>query len=99
VIPVVDKSQTGNRGSCCLVFRPQNVNLTVGEEDASKNIFRFHGTVSGKEFLGSNIRYRVAVRGYDVFADVSHQQGRHLIENGTAVNLAINHNQIKIVSG
>ena len=59
---------------------------------------QLQGTVRGREFLGSNIRYRVNVNSRDMFADVSHQQGRQLLENGTTVNLGIPQNQIKIVS-
>ncbi len=99
VIPMSDNGEKRISGRCCLVFRPQNVRVTVDEEDIADNTVQLQGTVSGKEFLGSNIRYRVSVRGNDVFADVSHQQGRHLIEKGTTVHLGIAQNQIKIVSG
>jgi iron(III) transport system ATP-binding protein len=98
VIPVGDKGDKRNSDSCCLVFRPQNIKVTVDAQDDAGNTIQFQGTVSGKEFLGSTIRYRVTVRGDDVFADVSHQQGRRLLENGTPVNLGIPQNQIMIVS-
>jgi len=98
MIPVDDNGDKRNSVSCCLVFRPQNIRVTVKAEDDSGDIIQFQGTVSGKEFLGSTIRYRVTVRGDDVFADVSHQQGRRLLENGTQVNLGIHQNQIMIVS-
>jgi hypothetical protein len=57
----------------------QNIKVTVDAQDDAGNTIQFQGTVSGKEFLGSTIRYRVTVRGDDVFADVSHQQGRRLL--------------------
>jgi iron(III) transport system ATP-binding protein len=98
VIPVDDNGDKINSGSCCLVFRPQNVNVTVDAQDDADNTIQFQGTVSGKEFLGSTIRYRVAVGGDDVFADVSHQQGRRLLANGAQVNLGIHQNQIMIVN-
>jgi len=98
MIPVNDNGNKRNSGSCCLVFRPQNINVTVGTKNNGDNTIQFQSTVSGKEFLGSTIRYRVTVHGDDVFADVSHQQGRRLIENGTSVNLGINQNQIMIVN-
>jgi iron(III) transport system ATP-binding protein len=98
VIPVDDNGDKKNSGSCCLVFRPQNVKVTAKAEDDSEDTIHFQGTVSGKEFLGSTIRYRVNVRGDDVFADVSHQQGRRLLEKGTQVNLGLHQNQIMIVS-
>jgi iron(III) transport system ATP-binding protein len=98
VIPVDGNGDKRNSGSCCLVFRPQNIKVTVKAEDDSGDTIQFQGTVSGKEFLGSTIRYRVTVRGDDVFADVSHQQGRRLIESGTQVNLGIHQNQLMIVN-
>lgn len=98
VFPMIDHGDEVLSDSCCLVFRPQNVTVTVGEKNDMGNAIQLHGTVRGKEFLGSNIRYRVIIQGIDVLADVSHQQGRHLIENGTQVNLSIHKNQIKIVS-
>ncbi len=97
-IPVDDTNKNDHTGSCCLVFRPQNVKITVDTKEELENIFQFQGVVTGKEFLGSNIRYRVAVCGEDIFADVSHQQDQRLIENNTPVNLSIHQNQIKFVS-
>ena len=98
VIPVDNHSGIKNSGGCCLVFRPQNVKVTVDAKNDSNDTIQFQGTIKGKEFLGSTIRYRVNVCGDDVFADVSHQQGRHLLENGTQVNLGIHRNQIMVVS-
>jgi iron(III) transport system ATP-binding protein len=98
IIPVDDNGDKKNSGRCCLVFRPQNIKVTVKAEDDSGDTIQFQGTVSGKEFLGSTIRYRVTVRGDDVFADVSHQQGRRLLESGTQVNLGIHQNQLMIVN-
>lgn len=98
VIPVNDNGDKKNSGSCCMVFRPQNVNVTVDAKTDADNNIQFRGTVSGNEFLGSTIRYRVIVRGDDIFADVSHQQGQRLIENGTSVNLGIDQNQVMVVN-
>ena len=98
VMPVSGKGAENISGRCCLVFRPQNIRVTVDVEDSVDNSIQLQGTVRGREFLGSNIRYRVNVNSKDMFADVSHQQGRHLLENGTTVNLGIPQNQIKIVS-
>jgi iron(III) transport system ATP-binding protein len=98
VFPISDIEHTKASDSCYLVFRPQNFKVTVDEENYGDDTIQLQGTVRGKEFLGSTIRYRVGMRGMDVFADVSHQQGRPLIENGTKVNLGIAQNQIKIVN-
>ncbi len=105
VFPISDTEDAKIADSCYLVFRPQNFKVTVDEENCRDDTIQLRddtiqlqGTIRGKEFLGSTVRYRVGMRGSDVFADVSHQQGRHLIENGTKVNLGIAQNQIKIVS-
>jgi iron(III) transport system ATP-binding protein len=97
VVPLSDSGAERIAGSCCLVFRPHNARVTVNVENNGDDTIQLQGTVSGKEFLGSTIRYRVNVHGKDVFADVVHQQGRNLIENGTTVNLGIQQDQIKIV--
>ncbi len=98
VFPINDIGDNKISDSCYLVFRPQNFKVTVDEANYGDDTIQLQGTVSGKEFLGSTVRYRVDMRGSDVFADVSHQQGKHLIENGTKVNLGIAQNQIKIVN-
>lgn len=97
VFPVNHIENTERFTSCCLVFRPQNVNVTVEKENFGNDNVQLQAKVRGKEFLGSTIRYRVNLHGIDIFADVSHQQGRNLIENGTEVYLNIPQNQIKIV--
>jgi iron(III) transport system ATP-binding protein len=100
LIEIADADARRTPGPCCLVFRPQNVNISVNAPaepyDPEKNV-RFEGLVSGREFLGSSIRYRVNVAGAELLADISHQQGSRLLENGTPVQLFIATNQIKIV--
>jgi hypothetical protein len=56
------------------------------------------GTVSGREFLGSTIRYMVNIRGDRVFADVKHQQGRVLLGIGTDIDLHIQRDLIMVVN-
>jgi iron(III) transport system ATP-binding protein len=97
-IPLVDNDDSRKPGSCCLVFRPQNVNISVKAEDEPADTIQLRGTVSGREFLGSTIRYMVNIRGDRVFADVKHQQGRVLLEIGTDIDLYIQRDLIMVVN-
>lgn len=97
-IPVQNYHGKQKMSTSSLVFRPQNLVVSIDAQGDPARKIQFQGTVRGKEFLGSIIRYRIAVKGKDIFADVSHQQGTRLIENGTAVNLGIDRNQVLVVS-
>jgi iron(III) transport system ATP-binding protein len=97
-IPLADNDDSRKPGSCCLVFRPQNVNISVKAEDAPADTIQLRGTVSSREFLGSTIRYMVNIHGDRVFADETHQQGRLLLEIGTDVDLYIQRDLIMVVN-
>ena len=97
-IPLVDNDDSRKPGSCCLVFRPQNVNISAKAEDLPADTIQLRGTVSSREFLGSTIRYMVNIRDDRVFADVTHQQGRLLLEIGTDVDLYIQRDLIMVVN-
>ena len=97
-IPLVDIDERRKPGSGCLVFRPQNVKVSVKAEDEPGDTLQMHGIVSNREFLGSTIRYMVNVRGDRVFADETHQQGRLLLEIGTDVDLYIQRDLIMVVN-
>lgn len=83
--------------SCSLVFRPQNVKVAGNGEETRGMGMQLSGTVRSKEFLGSTIRYRVAIKGREVFADVPHQQGTKLLADGQQVSLGIDDGQIQVV--
>jgi iron(III) transport system ATP-binding protein len=97
-IPLVDNDDSRKPGSCCLVFRPQNVNISAKAEDMPADTIQLRGAVSSREFLGSTIRYMVNIRDDRVFADVTHQQGRLLLEIGTDVDLYIQRDLIMVVN-
>ena len=96
-IPIDNCSKDLENSGCSLIFRPQNINVSTKELSGKDNNVQLQGTIKGKEFLGSTIRYRLAVKGKDVFADVTHQQGKRLIEDGMTVNLGINRQQMIVV--
>lgn len=96
-IPITANNKRLDSGDCSLVFRPQNVMVSINGEETGADLVRFQGTVRSKEFLGSTIRYRVAIRDDQIFADVPHQQGTRLIEDGKTVNLSIERDQLRVV--
>ena len=86
-------------GDCSLVFRPQNVMVSANGDQVGADVIQFSGTVRSKEFLGSTIRYRLTIGDEQIFADVPHQQGTRLIEDGQGVNLSIDRDLIQVVNG
>ena len=98
VIPVENHSDDLNANACSLVFRPQNIVVSIAADENRDDMVHFQGIVRGKEFLGSTIRYRLVVGGKAIFADITHQQGNRLIENGTTVTLGIDRIQMIVVS-
>ena len=97
-IPVKNIDSSFQPGNYCLVFRPQNVRVSVNGAEKKDDAVCFQGTVRSKEFLGSTIRYRLAAQGNEIFADIPHHQGSRLLERDQAVNLAIDSNQIQVLS-
>ena len=52
------------------------------------------GTVEHKEFLGSVVRYRVAVGGHLILVDASYQRGEEALPEGISVTLRLNNDQV-----
>jgi iron(III) transport system ATP-binding protein len=98
-IPVVNNYGRLKTDSCSLVFRPQNVKVSSNGGQIQDKAIQLEGTVRSKEFLGSTIRYRLAIQGKDVFADVPHQQGARLMEDGQVVCFGIDRDQVQVVYG
>jgi iron(III) transport system ATP-binding protein len=90
VVPMTE----GARESSSIIFRPQN--LTIGERDAEAlpGAIRLTGTVEHKEFLGSVVRYQVAVGGQFILVDAPHQRGETAMPEGTAVSLSLSGDQV-----
>lgn len=68
-----------------IVLRPQNITL-LREEGPNT----LTGTISHKEFLGSQIRYLVNAGGTEMVVDQSHSAGLDWFETGTQVFLQTN---------
>ena len=81
--------RSGQHGPGALVFRPQSVRIGDEDEPAGPDCVRFAGTVSHSEFLGSIIRYAVAVGETVVTVDDQHHQGTAVIPAGCRGHSAV----------
>jgi iron(III) transport system ATP-binding protein len=86
------------RDGRALVFRPQNVALRPAAEPALDDAARLDGKVSHMEFLGSIIRYTVAVGTHRVLIDEPHKVGVQPVGEGEAVALYLNTTQTIVLS-
>jgi iron(III) transport system ATP-binding protein len=77
-----------------IVFRPQNMTIQSSDVESLPGMMRLVGKVDHKEFLGSVIRYRVAVGEHFLLVDASYQRGEMPIAEGTPVSLSLNKEQI-----
>ncbi len=93
VIDGVEKSGPGH-----ILFRPQNLRVIHGQERLPDEVVRLNGTVSHREFLGSLVRYEVAVGGSRLLVDDNHQRGEPAYEPGAGVVLLLNRSQIIVMA-
>jgi iron(III) transport system ATP-binding protein len=82
-----------------IVFRPQNLTIRSMDQDPVPGTDRLTGKVEHKEFLGSVIRYSVAVNGHNLLVDAPHQQGVEAMANGAEAALYLNSEQVISLSG
>ena len=70
--------------------------MTIQSSDVESlpGMMRLVGTVDHMEFLGSVVRYRVAVGELFMLVDASYQRGEVPIAEGTPVTLSLNREQI-----
>lgn len=84
-VPVVE----GTQGTGSIIFRPQNLTIQPQDAEPIPGAVRLNGEVEHKEFLGSVVRYQVAVGGQLILVDASHQRGEKAMPEGTAVSLSL----------
>ncbi len=77
-----------------IVFRPQNMTIQSSDVESLPGMMHLVGTVDHMEFLGSVVRYRVAVGEHFMLVDASYQRGEVPIAEGTPVTLSLNREQI-----
>jgi len=91
----VDSAERGPRS---LMFRPQSVTIAASADTgADSNSARIAGTVRHMEFLGSIIRYGVAVAGDTVLVDHRHQQGEPVYATDSQVSLLLPRDQLTVL--
>ena len=90
--------QTTVRGPGSIVFRPQNVTLSVETSATDDATARLTGTVNHVEFLGGIIRYGVAVGADTVLVDDKHRRGARVFALGDSVELSLQRDQFTVVA-
>ena len=84
----------GSSGMGSIVFRPQNLTILPRDSEPMPGTTKLSGTVEHKEFLGSVVRYRVAVGGHFILVDAPHQMGVKAMPEGTPVTLHLKSEQV-----
>jgi len=83
-------------GPAKLFFRPQNASLVTKSEAASGSDLRLAARISGREFLGSTIRYALKTGGEDIFIDVPHIGKRNGFSEDDVVGVQISPSDVSI---
>ena len=81
--------ETDKRGACSVMFRPQNIEVRKPGGAQQPNRCLIPGRVLNMEFLGSIVRYEVAIGEDRVLVDHSHQQFEPPFERGAEVEVAL----------
>ena len=81
------------------MFRPQNVIIAASDKSADPDSVRIAGTVRHMEFLGSIIRYGVAIGADTVLVDHRHQQGAPVYATDSQVSLLLPRDQLTVLEG
>jgi len=90
----VDSTERGPRS---LMFRPQNVTIAATDASADADNVRLTGIVRHTEFLGSIIRYGVAIGADTVLVDDRHQQGAPVFATDSWVSLMLPKDQLMVL--
>jgi len=79
-------------GAATLAVRPQAITLARAGPG-------WPGRIEGREFLGGQIRYAVAVGPHKILADTAHRRGSPAFDLNEAVVLAIVADQATVLRG
>ncbi|OGL61220.1 MAG: ABC transporter ATP-binding protein [Candidatus Tectomicrobia bacterium RIFCSPLOWO2_02_FULL_70_19] len=86
-------------GPASLVLRPQHLAVLPREAPVPPGAVRLEGTVRGREFLGSAVRYSVEAGGQLLLADGPHRRGETPAGPGEAVALCLQPDQAVLLAG
>lgn len=81
------------------LFRPQSLLIRAADAPAAQRSARLEGKVVHREFLGSLIRYAVAVGDHTLLVDDSHQTGRECFDMQERVSLHLDRAQVRVLPG
>jgi iron(III) transport system ATP-binding protein len=84
-------------GASTAMFRPQNV--AIGAASDMKADGRLSGQVQHREFLGSIVRYAVAVGAHTVLVDVHHQAGSQPFAAADEVAVGLDLERVRFLAG
>ncbi|MGE0557383.1 MAG: ABC transporter ATP-binding protein [Burkholderiales bacterium] len=79
-------------------FRPHAVTLCVADSARDHEHVWLQGTVSGYEFLGEFVRYRIHVGDTDIIADQPHHAGNTPFMPSSAVNIGIQPTEMRFIT-
>ncbi len=83
-----------SRTATNIVFRPQNLTIHSSDVESLPGMTRLFGKVEHREFLGSVVRYNIAVGEHFLLVDEAYQLGEAPIAEGTQVTLFLNREKI-----
>ncbi len=98
VIPL-DGGTLERAGDLAAMFRPQTLSIRGPADPPVDRAARLAGRVEHREFLGSRVRYSVAVGANNLVVDDSHQTGRRTYDIGEEVALYLDCEQVRLVRG
>ena len=90
--------ESGAEGPCTAMFRPQDLTIRAAGDDGKGGAATLDGRVRHFEFLGSLIRYAVAVGKHVILVDDSHHVGRKAFAVGEAVRLSLDKAQVRFLT-
>jgi iron(III) transport system ATP-binding protein len=79
-------------------FRPHALTLRVADSARDHEHVWLQGTVSGYEFLGEFVRYRIRVGDVDIVADQTHHAGNTPFMPSSTVNIGIQPGEMRFIS-
>ncbi len=97
IIPFEGEAKPADRRIA--MFRPQNLTLRGAGDPPLERTARLLGRIKHREFLGSLVRYAVAVGEHELLVDDAHRSGRPAYEIGANVALYLAADQVRLLPG
>ncbi len=85
-------------GDVDIGFRPHALTLRAADSARDPDHVWLQGTVSGYEFLGEFVRYRIRVGDTDIIADQPHHAGNAPFPPGSVVNIGLHPDEMRFIS-